>query len=139
MSTYQSLKTVNLPAGANLSGKGGSLVKIDSNGRVVQATAAGDAVIGFLAQDPGTTATDGSDMVNVTLIGGGGIGRVKASAAITAGHLLVAATDGKAAGVANLGALAADTYAFGQALEAASAANEIIEFLAQPFACPHSA
>ena len=78
-------------------------------------------------------------MVRVALIGGGGVLKCKAGAAITAGQILICdGTDGRAAGKANIGALAADEISFGIALEAA-ADGEIFEFIAMTIAAAHSA
>ena len=138
MANDQCIKIVSLPAGADLTGAYLHALTIDATGRVVSADAATEFVIGILAEAP-TVATIGFN-VSVMLIGGGGIGKCVAQAAITAGHVLIpTATAGKVAGVANIGALVADQMSFGIALEAAAAADQIISFLAMTVAAPHVA
>ena len=137
MATTQCEVVVSMVCGENLSGDQYELLTINSSGQVVKQTTVGDFIIGVLAEDPGTTMA--GDRVAVALIGGGGILKCKAGDAITAGQVLICdATDGRASGKANIGALAADEAAFGIALEAA-ADGEIFEFVAQTVAAPHSA
>ena len=132
MGSTEAIKLVSLPQGESLVGDFAEALKLNDSGQVVKATAVTDAVIGILAEEP-SVATVGVN-VSVFIIGGGGIGKVKAGSAITPGQLLVPdATAGRAAGVANVAALAADSMAFGVALEAA-ADGEIVGFLAMPIA-----
>ena len=136
MSTTKSIDLVNLPAGEDLNDALYHALTINASGQVIQTDATTDRVIGSLAENPGRTTVAG-DMVAVQLVGKGGVGLVKANAAITAGHLLVpTATDGKVAGVANIAALSANQMGFGIALEAATAADEVIRYLAQVIAGP---
>ena len=75
----------------------------------------------------------------VAIIGGGGILKIKAGGAITAGQLVVpSATAGRVDGVADIGSLADDQMAIGVALEDA-ADGDIFSVLAQTIAAPHSA
>ena len=147
MATYEGIKVLNLPAGANLNnalydcvaigratGAVGLVVKADANAADVNA----HFPIGILASNPGVTA-DG-DMVPVIPIAGGGIAKVKASGAITRGQILVPSnTAGKVTGVDSVASLAADQRGLGIALQAASAEDEIIEVFLDPVAAPHSA
>ena len=69
------------------------------------------------------------DFVSVIDLEAGGIALVKASGAIAAGRVLVPSTTaGKAGSVANIAGLSSDQMGFGIAMEAASAANEVIKF-----------
>ena len=137
MATTTELKVISLPAGEDLTGDGNELLTINAAGNVIKAAAVTSHVIGVLASNPGTTAA--GDIVPVALIGGGGLGKVKASAAITRGHIVVpTATAGKAAGVANIAALAANQMGIGVALQAATAANEVIEVLFQTIVGPNA-
>lgn len=128
-------------AGEDLTGYDvGAAVKISSatatKGRILAVTDATDVIIGFLSEKPqGGAGTP----VSVSVIGAGGIHEVKLGADVTAGQLcIVDATDGRVAGVANIGALAADQMAVGTFLEDGSD-GELIEMLAQVIAAPHSA
>ena len=137
MARTQNFKSVTLPQGADLTEAVNELVKVDANGRIIKTSVAADVAVGVIVESASRSTV--GDGVAIGLIGGGGIMKVKAAAAITRGHLLVChATDGKASGVANIGALAVDQMAFGIALEAAAAADVIISFLAMPIAAPHS-
>ena len=139
MSTTQCLTTVSLPAGENLNGDLYEVLTLNASGQVVKADTATEVVVGVLMIDPGRANAAG-DHVTVGLIAGGGVGLVKASAAITAGALLIpTTTDGKVAGAADTAALVDGQMAFGIAIEAASAADEVIQFLAQPIAAGHGA
>ena len=130
MGSTEAIKLVSLPQGESLVGDFAEALKLNGSGQVVKQTAVTDAVIGILAEEP-SVATVGVH-VSVFIIGGGGIGKVKAGAAITAGQLLIPdATDGRAAGVDAIADLAANQMAFGVALEA-GADGEIIGFLAMP-------
>ena len=138
--TYENCKVVSLHAGADLRNAIGSLLAINNTGRVILATAATGAV-GVLAMNPEGSRTDidGTEgtaigeattgkIVSVALIGAGGIMSVRAGAVITAGQLVtVDATAGRAAGDANIAAIAADQMAVG------AADGEFFRMLAQPF------
>ncbi|MCY4318376.1 MAG: hypothetical protein OXE76_04130 [Alphaproteobacteria bacterium] len=138
MSSYQCVKTLSVPAGEDLNDRRYHALTINASGQFEMADAAGEVVHGVLWEDPGTI--DAGRAVTIMDVAAGGIGLVVAGAAIVAGQLLVAsATDGRVAGVANVGALAADQVAFGVALEAAGAAGDIIRFKAGHIAGPHSA
>ena len=134
MAGTEAIKLVSLPQGESLVGDFAEVLKINATGQVIKQAAVTDVVIGVLAEEP-SVITVGVH-VSVALIGGGGILKAKAGAAITAGQLLVPdATDGRVAGVADIAALVANQMAFGIALESA-ADGEIFEFLAQPIAGP---
>lgn len=139
MTTTQKACSVNLPVGEDLNGKYAHALTIDSNGRAVMADAATEVIVGFLSEDPGRTTVAGADYVPVAIVGGGGVLNAVANAAITAGQIIIpTTTDGKVAGVANIGALVADQTACGIALESA-AANQVFEILAMPVSGPHTA
>lgn len=135
MSSYNSTRAVDLTVGEDLNGDVYEALTIDSDGRVVKASATSDVIIGVLAEDPGRTTVDGVDTVPVDLIGAGGIGQIKAQAAIDAGDFLIpTATAGRVSGVTGLAEIPVDVMACGVALEAATAAGDIISFLAMPIA-----
>lgn len=137
MSTTQGVMLASLPAGENLNDQLYEALTLNASGQVVRADAVKEVVVGVLAANPGRTTAAG-DMVSVMLIGQGGIGLVKANAAITRGHILIPTTTaGRVAGVANTDAIADGVMGFGIALEAATAANDIIRFLAMPIAAGH--
>ena len=134
MSNYQAVKVVTLPAGEDLTGDFAEIVKLNASGQVIKVTAVTDITIGALSESAPSSAT--GQGVPVALIGGGGIIKVKAGAAIAAGNLLIPdGTDGRVAGIANIAALVANQMAFGIALSAA-ADGEIFSALAMPIAGP---
>ena len=139
MATTTDVKQVTLPAGENLKGDALETLKLNAAGQVVKTDDATDSVVGILFMDPDTTKA--GDAVPVMLIGGGGIGKVKVANGVAAGDILVpTATAGRADGVTGgVAALAADQSGFGIALEASTSDNQIIEFLAQVIAAPHTA
>jgi len=139
MASYESTTAVNLIAGQDLRGGVYEILQIENDGdvgKVIRATAVTNTVIGILGEEPRTDATTDGLTVPVVLLQGRVM--VKAGAAITAGQLIVPdATAGRVAGVANVGALAADSMAIGVALESA-VDGQIFEMLAMPIAAPHS-
>ena len=137
MANYQAVKVVTLPAGEDLTGDYAEIVKINATGQIVKVTAVTDVTVGVLAESAPSSAT--GQGVPVALIGGGGILKMKAGAAIVAGNLIVPhTTDGRVAGIANIGALVVDQMAFGIALSTA-AVGEIFSVLVMPIAAPHVA
>lgn len=129
MSTTQSACTITLPAEGNLKDKLYHALTLNSNGRVEEANAATELVVGILFIDPNRDTAD-DDPVTVMDIAAGGIGLVKAQSAITAGQLLVPTTTAGKVDGKNKGSLNNDEVPFGIALEAAAAADEIIRFKA---------
>lgn len=140
MASSQNTKVVNLIAGEDLRSDVYEILQIEDDsdvGKVIKATAVGNTVIGVLAENPRTDVSTDGYSVPVALLQG--VVKMKAGAAITAGQLIVPdATAGRVAGVANAGALAADSMAIGVALVSA-ADGDIFEVLAMPIAAPHSA
>ena len=135
MSSFERVSTVNMIVAEDFDDSLYELVTINSDGRCTKADAATEIPYGIVAENPGRTTVAGVDRIAIAPINLTGRGLVKASAAITRGHVLVAsATDGKAAGVANIAGLAANQMGFGIALQAAAAADEIIEFAAMSIA-----
>lgn len=140
MATYEGGKIVTLTAGEDLRGDLYEILQVENDsdvGKVIKATGVTNTVVGVLAEEPYSgESTDGKG-VSVALLQGKI--KVKAGASVTAGQLVVPDTDaGRVAGVANVGALAADSMAIGIALESA-ADGEIFTMLAMPIAAPHSA
>ena len=91
-----------------------------------------EIIVGTIAEKP-SAATDSP--VAVALISGGGVIPMVAQAAITRGHIIIpTTTDGKVAGVAAVSNLAANQMGAGFALEAATAADQVIEVLAMQIA-----
>jgi len=141
MATYEGIKILTMLAGeAFAKGSLHELVAI-SGGRVVKAD--GDAADLQLRQPVGILAVDAAavgEAVTIVDLDGGGIAKVKVNAAVAQDAILVASnTPGKADDVAAEGNLAADQVAFGVALEAATAANEIISFKVSRMTAPHTA
>ena len=133
MATTTQLCVVSLTAGETLtSADAMKLVHIDG-GKVKKVSASTQVCVGWLPDNPetsrGVSAKDG-DVVRVALLAGGGIGKIKAQATFSAGAILVSHTDGRAKSVANLGAIPTDSNGVGVALEAATAAGQVVEFLA---------
>ena len=137
MASYQGVKVVTLPAGEDLTGDYAEIVKLNATGQVVKVTAVTDVTVGVLAES--APSSDTGQGVAVALIGGGGVLKMKAGAAIPGGSLIVPhTTDGRVAGIANIGALVVDQMAFGIALSTA-AVGEIFSVLVMPIAAPHVA
>lgn len=78
MTTFQDGGRFSAPAGADLSTKRYYIVKLDTNGNVVLATAATDAILGVLDNAPKQGAT-----ADVVLINGHGTFKVKTGAGIS--------------------------------------------------------
>ena len=139
MASAQSTKTVSMIAGEDLRNNVYEILQVENDlgtGKVIKATAVTNTVIGVLAEDPDGTATTDGETVPVVLLEG--VVKMKAGAVITAAQLIVPdVTPGRVAGVANVGALAADSMAIGIALESA-ADGDIFEVLAMSIAAPHS-
>ena len=136
MANYQSCKTVSLPAGEDLRGDFAEALTINASGQVVKTSAVTSHCIGALAEDPAKDRDTTRLAVAVTIIGGGGVLKMKAGATITAGQLIVPdAAEGRVAGVANIAELAANQMAVGVALESASD-GDIFSVLAQTIAGP---
>ena len=134
MANYQCCKVVSLPSGEDLTGSFAEALTVGSSGRVVRTTGATDVIVGALASEPSTATTGAA--VPVALVGGGGVLKMRAGAAIDAGALIVpSATAGRVEGVADIAALSADQVAAGFALEAA-ADGDIFEVLAMTIAGP---
>ena len=132
MATHQAVKIVTLPAAGNLSGRLNQAVTINSSGRVTPTDAVTEIIVGTIAEKP-SAATDSP--VAVALIAGGGVIPMVAQAAITRGHIIIpTTTDGKVAGVAAVSNLATNQMGAGFALEAATAADQVIEVLAMQIA-----
>ena len=131
MASVQAVKIISLPQGESLSGKLNYAVTMNAAGRVVMTDSATDVIIGTVASDPGV-ATIGA-VVSIALVNGSGTIKVVAQSAITRGHLLHAtSTNGRLNGVSAISGLANNQQAMGIALEAASAAEEVIEAICHP-------
>ena len=139
--SYESTQAVTLIAGEDLRGDVFELLQFENDGgvaKVIKTTAVTDSPIGILAEEPDAAATTDGQAVPVVMVGSGGRAMVKAGATITAGQLIDRdVTAGRVAGVANVGALAADSMAIGVALESA-VDGDIFEVLLQVVAAPHS-
>lgn len=105
----------NIAAGADLSAKQYTFVKISGTG-VISAAAATDVVIGVLQNSPKSG--------QVAEVAVSGITKLKASAAITAGALVGTTSTGLA--VAVVAGTDTTKFVLGQAITAAGAANDII-------------
>ena len=130
MASTQCVKIVSMRQGESLKGKLNYALTINSAGRVIMTDAVTEVIIGTVASDPGVDTVGAP--VSVAMVSGSGTLKVVANAAITRGHAVVpTATDGKVSGVA-IGTVSAQ-QAMGIALEAASAADEVIEVFCHPF------
>lgn len=118
-------------AGADLSAKQYTFVKLDADGQAVPASAAGEFVVGAVQNDPGL-----GQEATVAVYG---ITKVQADGAINEGDLIKTSVDGQAAvatkattNTADAG-VAADalvgSYVVGVALSSAAAAGEIVSVL----------
>jgi len=139
--SYESTRAVTLIAGEDLRSDIYELLQFENDGgvaKVIKTTAVTDTPIGILAENPRSDVTTDGEAVAVVMIGAVGRAMLKAGATITAGQLIVPdTTAGRVAGVANVGALAADSMAVGVALESA-VDGDIFEVLIMPIAAPHS-
>jgi Kef-type K+ transport system membrane component KefB len=106
---------ISLAAGADLSAKQYTFVKMSGTG-VISAAAATDVVVGVLQNAPTSGKTAEVAISGVT--------KLKASAAISAGALVGTTSTGLA--VAVVAGTDTTKYVFGQAITAAGAANDII-------------
>jgi len=106
---------LSIPAGADLSAKQYTFVKISGTG-VIGAAAATDIPVGVLLNDP---ASDETAAVAVS-----GVVKVKASAAIVAGVLVGTTATGTA--VTLVAGTDTTKYILGRAITAAGAAGDII-------------
>lgn len=134
MASTQNVKTVNLIAGEDLRDAFGSILYVEDDsdvGKVIKTTAVTQSPVGVLAENPNPDATTDGLTVPVALFGGGGVFKVLAGGAVTAGELLVAdTTAGRVIGVADQDTLAANATAIGIALESA-VDGDIFEMVAQ--------
>lgn len=106
---------ISLEAGADLTGRRNRLLAIGTDGRVVVASVPANPIVGVLLNEPkpGQAAT-----VCVS-----GVAKVVSGAAFAAGANLATNADGKAV------ALTAGNYCIGMALEAATAADQVVTML----------
>ena len=133
MSAFEKACLTTYVAGADLRNSLYELLALNAAGRVVKADAVTSRVIGVLAEEPDKNVDSTGRAVTVAKINGSDKLLVKAGAAITAGHLVIpSTTDGKAEGVANIAAITTNAMAIGQALQAASAENDVIEVEVMP-------
>ncbi len=131
MASSQNTKSVNILAGATLvAAPLGAALAIDNTGRVILAALANAVIVGFLAEQPDQTQDTTGENVPVAVVGAGGVGKVVAQAAIAVGDFIIPTTTaGKVAGVTGLASIPVDVMAVGVALEAATAADDVIEVL----------
>ena len=134
MSSTENTKSVNLIAGEDLRGDLYEALTIENDGgvgKVIKATATNQVIVGVLGEEPRSDATTDGENVPVVLLQG--VILCKAGAAITASDLVILdATAGRvASGGANVGALAADVFCIGTALESA-VDGDVFRVLAQP-------
>ena len=128
MASTQCVKIVSMLQGESLKGKLNYALTINAAGRVVMTDAVTEAIIGTVASDPGVDTVGA--IVSVAMVNGSGTLKVVANAAITRGHYVIpTTTDGKVAGAATV----TTQQAMGIALEAASAADEVIEVFCHPY------
>lgn len=119
MATFQNGDRGSFPAGADLTGKRYHIVKLDSNGAVVLATAGTDAIIGVLDNEPKAGGT-----AEVVLINGQGTFKVKAGADIAKDAYITAGSGGLAAATTTSG-----HRVIGRNLIAAAVNGEVFEYV----------
>ena len=90
MATTQSVTTVNLIAGADLTDAYSEAVKINNQGRAVKTTGANDVAVGVVTAAASKSGV--GNVVAVGLFGAGGILRVKAGGNISRGQFLAPST-----------------------------------------------
>ncbi|MGI9491972.1 MAG: hypothetical protein ACR2QF_06185 [Geminicoccaceae bacterium] len=134
--TNENLETETYIAGADLKNLLYRLVKLDANGEAVLSVAPGDYSVGILARNATRTHKSTEDVTGdaVTVAKIKGKVPMVASAAITAGNIVVAAADGKIqqrAGTDPADATAGDVV-LGTAMEAASGDGQVITINAAP-------
>lgn len=118
MTTFQPGDRYSAPAGADLTGKRYHIVKTDSNGNIVLATAATDAILGVLDNEPKSGAT-----ADVVLINGQGTFKVKTGANISKDAYITTNGSGQAIATTTAG-----NRVIGRAL-VASASGDIAEYV----------
>lgn len=118
MATYQPGDRFNAPAGADLSTKRYHIVKLDSSGNVVLATAATDAILGVLDNAPVSGAT-----ADVVLINGQGTFKVKTGGVISKDAYIT--TNGSGVAIATT---TAGNRVIGRAV-ATTASGDIAEYI----------
>lgn len=118
MAAIQPGERYSAPAGADLSAKRYHLVKLDSSGNVVVATAATDNILGTLDNSP----KQGQN-ADVVLANGAGSFKVKLGGTVTAGAYLTANSDGEAVATTTAG-----NRVIGRAVRA-GVENEIAEYI----------
>ena len=126
MASVNNVMMVTFETGANLSDSVGELVKLNASGQVINTVAVGDIAIGVVAQKISESAS-GVEM-SIAMLNGSGTVKVKANAAITRGDLVHPHTAGGRVVSAGATPTAGD-FIVGQALEAATAQNDIIEIV----------
>lgn len=130
MSTFERACIGSFIAGENLVGDMYEALTINSSGRVEKADAATELIVGILAEAPVSDPT--GNAVSVALINGSSKLLVKANAAISAGQALIPTTTaGRVAGV-DVANIPSKNMSIGIALEAASAAGDVIQFACVP-------
>lgn len=118
MASYVEGSYRSFEAGADLTGKEYHVVKTNSSGKIVLASAATDAIVGVLE-----TVGKAGETVSVAVISGAGSFKVKTGGAVTKDAYLTANADGKAVVTTTAG-----DRVFGRAL-AAGASGDVIEYL----------
>lgn len=119
MATYTEGDRYSVETAADLSQKQYHIVKTDSNGKLVLASAATDNILGVI-DDGGRKLGDTADVV---LINGGGTFKVKLGAGVSKDALLTADSNGQAVSTTS-----EDAKVFGRAL-AAGNSGDVIEYL----------
>lgn len=91
MTAFQSGERYSAPAGADFTGKRYYIVKLDSSGNVVLASAATDAILGVIDNEPKTGRT-----ADVVLLNGTGTFKVKTGGNISKDAYITTDGNGKA-------------------------------------------
>lgn len=119
MATFQNGDRGSFQAGADLTGKRYHIVKLNSDGEAVLASAATDAIIGVLDSEAKKGGT-----VDVVLINGQGTFKVKSAGAIAKDAFITSDANGQAVATTTTG-----NRVIGRNLNAAAVTGEIFEYI----------
>lgn len=118
MTAFQPGERYNAPAGQDFTGKRYTIVKLDSNGNVVQAAGATDPILGVIDGEPVSGRT-----ADVVLLNGAGTFKVKTSANIAKDAYITCDSNGLAVSTTSAG-----NRVIGRAVRASNS-GDVIEYI----------
>lgn len=124
MAAHQRNVSVNIPAGADLTGLLHRLVQIASDGEVVLATAATQIPAGTVGEE-----VNAAGKITSVILLQGVVKMVAHDNSIAAGEIVVPAAAGRVIGIADHATMTADTVGVGVALDASAAQGDIVRVL----------